>query len=82
MFSVHGRETRPQEEESKYLRVLITSEGKMESKIQRRVGAVSDAVVVPFCCEERAQPKGPSGDSRIDLTSRATFVPSSMVMSL
>ena len=36
-----GEEILPQVEEFKYLGVLFTSEGKMERKIDRRIGAAS-----------------------------------------
>ncbi len=41
MYKVCGEELLPQIEEFKYLRVLFTSEGKMEREIDRLIGAVS-----------------------------------------
>ncbi|KAI3367665.1 hypothetical protein L3Q82_026507 [Scortum barcoo] len=68
-----GGEVLPQVEEFKYLRVLFTSEGKIEREIDRRIGAASavmQAVGVPDRRgEEGAESKGEALDLPVNLRS-------------
>ncbi|KAK3541270.1 hypothetical protein QTP86_019416 [Hemibagrus guttatus] len=74
-----GGEVLPQVEDFKYLRVLFTSDGRMDREIDRRIGAA--AAVMRSVYWSVVVKKELTGRRSSQFTSQSTFLLSPMVMS-